>query len=91
MSTLRASATTSVQNVKDVEALKTKIEHMQHCCEMALQNLDKGSIGKQYDPSWIRPRQMAISEVKECCEQAYHWINRAIASETLTKILEGEE
>lgn len=55
-------------------------EAKQHCA-LALEFLCQAGNGKQYDPSWIRPKLMSAKEIQEACTQAYHYLHKAILRE----------
>jgi len=58
----------------------TQLSEVLGFIEAALQCLDRGASGKEYDPSWIRPRLMKVDEVKAACESAYHLLFKAKAA-----------
>ena len=43
--------------------------------EQAISHLCEAGTGKQYDPSWCRPKTMTREQINTACEQAYHVMN----------------
>ncbi len=56
--------------------MRSNRQEMIDLVDLALHCLERAGSGKEYDPSWIRPKQMSAVEVKESAIQAYHIMHK---------------
>lgn len=69
--------------LESAERERDEVEAMRDKIEAALATLCDGAHGQQYDPSWIRPKQMGVQAIKDCMTQAYHQLHDAIKPKEL--------